>query len=197
MSTEVLVIVGLFGVVAVLLLLGGFAHPDRHHRVRRIRVMYFALRAAVSTLGGDNGGPCLPAVVPSAGVRPISPARSGPPARISQVRGTLSPASGPAGSLGQVGTDMVRFRWVPGSSALPGLGYLGCGCARGRRGGGLIVGRRDRRLLLFGGVGIVAAVLSLDPGHAYWVPWKVLEKVPWVGNIVEIRFSIVLTLSRR
>ena len=57
-----------------------------------------------------------------------------------------------------------------------------------------VLWRHDRRLLLFGAVGVVAAVLSLGPGHGYWVPWQVLEKVPWVGNIVEIRFTAVLTL---
>jgi hypothetical protein len=59
---------------------------------------------------------------------------------------------------------------------------------------GALVWRHDRRLLLFGGIGIVAAVLSLGPGHGYWVPWQLIEKVPWVGDIVEIRFTIVISL---
>jgi hypothetical protein len=59
---------------------------------------------------------------------------------------------------------------------------------------GLIVWRHDRRLLLFGALGVVAAVLSLGPGHGHWVPWQWVEKVPWVGDIVEIRFTVVLSL---
>ncbi len=76
---------------------------------------------------------------------------------------------------------------------LPGLGYLGVGVVVVAV-VGLVVWRHDRRLLLFGAIGVAAAVLSLGPGHGYWVPWQVMEKVPWVGNIVEIRFTAVLTL---
>jgi hypothetical protein len=59
---------------------------------------------------------------------------------------------------------------------------------------GLMVWRRDRRLLLFAGLAVVAAVASLAPGHGYWVPWQVVDRLPWVGDIVEVRFTAVITL---
>jgi hypothetical protein len=94
--------------------------------------------------------------------------------------------------LGQVGATMTRFGGYQGS-ALPGLGYLGVGVVVVAV-AGTLVWRHDRRLLLFGGLGIVAAVLSLGTGQGYWVPWQAIEKIPWIGDIVEIRFTVVLSL---
>ncbi len=96
------------------------------------------------------------------------------------------------GGLGQLRGEMLRFGGYQGPT-LPGLGYLGAGVVVVAVVGAL-VWRHDRRLLLFGGLGLVAAVLSLGPGHGYWVPWQVVEKVPLVGDIVEVRFSVVVTL---
>ena len=59
---------------------------------------------------------------------------------------------------------------------------------------GTVVWHRDRRLWLFAAVGLVTAVLSLGPGHGSWVPWDALQHVPWVGDIVEVRFTLVVTL---
>ena len=49
-------------------------------------------------------------------------------------------------------------------------------------------------MLLFAGVGVVAAVLSLGPGHGYPVPWDALQHLPWVGDVVEVRFTLVVAL---
>jgi len=76
---------------------------------------------------------------------------------------------------------------------LVGLGYLGLGVLVVAV-VGTVVWHRDRRLLLFAGVAVVAAVLSLSPAHRYWVPWDALQHVPWIGDIVEIRFTLVVTL---
>ena len=35
----------------------------------------------------------------------------------------------------------------------------------------------------------------MGPGHGYWVPWQAIQRVPWVGDIVEVRFTLVLVLS--
>ncbi len=48
-------------------------------------------------------------------------------------------------------------------------------------------------MLLFAGVGLAAAVLSLGPGHGYPVPWDALQHVPWIGDVVEVRFTLVVT----
>lgn len=96
------------------------------------------------------------------------------------------------GTLGTVGTTMTRFGGYQGP-VLPGLGYLGLGVVIVAV-GGVVVWRHDRRLLLFGALGIVAAALSLGPGHGIWVPWRVLGHVPWIGDVVEIRLTLVVSL---
>lgn len=45
-----------------------------------------------------------------------------------------------------------------------------------------------------GALGLIAAVLSLQPGHGYWVPWALIKKLPWIGDVVEVRFTLILTL---
>jgi hypothetical protein len=107
------------------------------------------------------------------------------------------------GTISQYGNSFTSF-WLPGTltapphrfggyqgPALPGLGYLGAGLVVVAVLGALIWWR-DLRMGLFAAVGVVAAVFSLGPGHGYWVPWQAVEKVPWVGDIVEIRFTLVL-----
>jgi hypothetical protein len=96
------------------------------------------------------------------------------------------------GGLSYLRPSMLRFGGYQGP-ALVGLGYLGPGVLAAAV-VGAVVFRRDRRMLLFVGVGLVAAVASLGPGHGYWVPWDVLQHLPWVGDIVEVRFSLVVTL---
>jgi hypothetical protein len=187
LSTEVLVITVLFGVVAVLLIVGfvGLRQPGEIGPR-----MNYALRGSITALVATTVVLAYPLWFllrgPAHLTGPIWSSGS-----LSQFGNTLT-SFWTVGSLGQFGTDMIRFGGYQGPP-LPGLGYLGVGVLAVAV-VGAVIWRHDRRLLLFGGVGIVAAVLSLDPGHGYWVPWKLLEKVPWVGNIVEIRFSIVLTL---
>jgi len=96
------------------------------------------------------------------------------------------------GGLGSLRPSMLRFGGYQGP-ALVGLGYLGTGVLVAAV-FGAVVWRRDRRLLLFGGVGLVMAVLSLGPGHGVWVPWDTLQHVPWIGDVVEVRFMFVVTL---
>lgn len=97
----------------------------------------------------------------------------------------------PPGSASLV-SEMHHFGGYQGVG-LPNLGYLGAGTVIAVV-GGTLVWRRNRQLLLFGAVALVSAALSLGPGHGYWVPWQAFEKIPWVTNIVEIRFSAITTL---
>lgn len=96
------------------------------------------------------------------------------------------------GGSGPLAAEMHRFGGYQGPP-LPGLGYLGAGMVAIAV-VGTVIWRQDRRLLLFGALGVVAAALSLGPGYGHWVPWSAIEHVPWIGDIVEIRFSVVITL---
>ena len=92
--------------------------------------------------------------------------------------------------LGGLRASMVSFGGYQGHT-LVGLGYLGLGVLAAAV-VGTVVWRRDRRMLLFAGVGVVAAILSLGPGHGYPVPWDALQHVPWIGDVVEVRFTLVV-----
>ena len=96
------------------------------------------------------------------------------------------------GGLAALRPSMLRFGGYQGP-ALVGLGYLGLGVLAVAV-VGTVVWRRDRRLLLFGVIGLVMVALSLGPGHGYWVPWDALQHVPWIGDIVEVRFVLVADL---
>jgi len=96
------------------------------------------------------------------------------------------------GGLAALRPSMLRFGGYQGP-ALVGLGYLGLGVLVAAV-VGAVVWRRDRRMLLFGAIGLVMVALSLGPGHGYWVPWDALQHVPWIGDIVEVRFVLVVDL---
>jgi hypothetical protein len=89
-------------------------------------------------------------------------------------------------------SQMLRFGGYQGAP-MPGLGYLGAGVIVVAV-VGAVIWRHDRRILLFAGLGVVATALSLGPGFGHWVPWSAVEHLAWVGNIVEIRFSLVSSL---
>jgi len=111
---------------------------------------------------------------------------------IDQYGNSLTTFWGRGGGLATLVAAMLHFGGYQGPG-LPTLGYLGIGAVVLAL-VGLVVWRHDRRLQLFGAVALVAGVLSLGPGHGYWVPWEIVKRVPWVGDIVEIRFTLVLTL---
>ena len=187
-STEVLVITGLFAVVAVALMVGLRRPPRtpgarpasglrRHgvgHRGRRCRPSSWPIRC-----GSCSAGPAhLTGPIWSNGT-------------LSHF-GNTSPASWTTGASSRSGAESLASA---GTRARCSPASVTWGRAWWRwQSSGLLLWRHDRRLLLFGGVGIAAAVLSLGPGHGHWVPWQVVEKVPWVGNIVEIRFTLVIAL---
>ena len=77
--------------------------------------------------------------------------------------------------------------------ALPQGEYLGLGLLI-VTGTGLIVWWRDVRLWFFAVLGAVSVVLSLGVETHYWVPWRLLARVPLVSSIVPGRFIIVTTV---
>ena len=60
---------------------------------------------------------------------------------------------------------------------------------------GLLLWRRDRRLWLFGAVGVAAIVLSLSVADFNgWVPWRWLRSVPVLQNVLPDRFMEMTVL---
>jgi hypothetical protein len=186
-STEVLVITCLFAVVAVVLIVGSAAF----HRPEVIAERAgYALRGSMTAVAGAVVVLAYPLWFLLRGPAHLT----GPiwsDGSLTQFGNTLT-SFWRTGGLEQIQAEMIRFGGYQGPT-LPVLGYLGSGVIVVAV-VGWVVFRRDRRLLLFGVVGVVAALLSLGPGHGYWVPWTAIEKLPWVGDIVEVRFTTVLIL---
>ena len=121
LSTEVLVITVLFGVVAVLLIVGFVTLRQPGEVGPR---MNFALRGSITALVGTTVVLAYPLWFllrgPAHLTGPIWSTGS-----LSQFGNTLT-SFWTVGSLGQFGTDMIRFGGYQGPR-LPGLGYLGVG----------------------------------------------------------------------
>ena len=60
---------------------------------------------------------------------------------------------------------------------------------------GALVWRRDRRIWLFGAVGLLTVALSLGTKTRVWVPWRVLVHLPLVQNIIPSRFVAMTYLA--
>ncbi|MGB7051851.1 MAG: hypothetical protein WBG41_09800, partial [Acidimicrobiales bacterium] len=187
-STEVLVITGLFTVLGVVLLAATAA-------VRRPQELRARLPAATRGLVVAVGGAAIVLAYPVWFLLRGPAHLSGPiwsnGTSFSEY-GTTLWSFWRAGGLGQVRGLSLRFGGYQGP-LLPGLGYLGTGVVVVAV-VGLVVWRRDRRIAFFGVLGLVAAALSLAPGHGYWVPWQAIDHIPLVGDIVEARFTVVLVL---
>jgi hypothetical protein len=77
-------------------------------------------------------------------------------------------------------------------SPLPPSEYLGFGMIIVLV-AGVVAWRRDRRLWLFGALGIVAVMASLG-NQSYWTPWRLLTDVPLVQNIIPSRLFAIISL---
>ena len=186
-STEVLVLCAIGVLVGVVLMAGWAA-------VRRPEELAIRLRPALAAAGTAFGVSAVVLAWPlwfllAGPAHLVGPIWSyGATARF----GTTPSSFVGTGGLADLRPSMLRFGGYQGP-ALVGLGYLGLGVLAVAV-IGTVVWRRDRRLLLFGAVGLVMALLSLGPGHGYRVPWDALQHVPWIGDIVEVRFVVVVTL---
>jgi hypothetical protein len=56
---------------------------------------------------------------------------------------------------------------------------------------GLVIWFRDRLLRLFAAIALVSVLLSLGLENSFWVPWRVLVRIPLVQNIIPVRFVAV------
>ena len=186
-STEVLVITVLASVVGVALLLTGAAIIDRTSIGPRVRGAVTASAVAVGASVVVLAYPLWFLLAgPSHLTGPIWSA--GATSRFGTTASSFFSTTGLAG----LRPSMVRFGGYQGP-VLVGLGYLGVGVFVLAL-AGVVAWPRDRRIQLFSWVALVAALLSLAPGHGVWVPWDALVHVPWVGDIVEVRFVLVTTL---
>jgi hypothetical protein len=59
---------------------------------------------------------------------------------------------------------------------------------------GTVIWRRDRRLWLFGAVGLVSVPFSFGEHKDYWTPWRLFIRIPQVDNVVPSRFELVTYL---
>jgi hypothetical protein len=186
-STEVLLITAIAAVVAVVITLGWAAvrKPDGW----RSKAGH-ALRASATALGVSAVVLAYPAWYLLRGPAHLT----GPiwaNGAIDQFGNSFTSFWSNAGSA-SLAAEMHGFGGYQGAP-MPGLGYLGAGVVVVSV-LSAIIGRHDRRVLLFAALAVAATALSLGPGYGHWVPWSALRHLPWVGNIVEIRFTLVTTL---
>ena len=187
LSTEVLLITSIATVVGTALLLGGVAWRSPVDITQRVGHAVRGLATAAGLAAAVLAYPLWFLV--------RGPAHLDGPVWSNGAVGRFgtTPASFVSTTgLADLRPGMLRFGGYQGP-VLVGLGYLGLGVLVISV-VGTVVWRHDRRLLLFGSVGLVAAVLSLGPGHGSWVPWQAVERIPWVGDIVEARFTLVVAL---
>jgi hypothetical protein len=59
---------------------------------------------------------------------------------------------------------------------------------------GLVVWHRDRRLWLFGLVGVVALLLSIGLRLDEWTAWRLVDHLPQAYNIIPFRFVLIVYL---
>jgi hypothetical protein len=189
-STEVLVITMVSGLVAVVLLAAYAAL--RHRPDLRARAPHAARGVGVALLVG--------AVLLA---YPVWFALAGP----AHLSGRIWPAGTNGSSL--LGSGPIDFsnlwhlrfaqpsvvRYFAGyqGPALPSPAYLGVGLLVVLV-AAVVVWRTDRRLWLFGILGAVAVVLGLGTVHA-WSPWRALNGLPVLEDVITGRFMIVVTLS--
>ena len=186
-GTEVLLLLGIAGAVAAVVLLAyGAAHRD-------------ALRAGARRWGVGLGTAAATSAVLLAW--PTWFALAGPAHTSGRVWPTLD--------LGTEGTTLHAYLWPTPVSAgftlfthrvggyqgptLSGQ-YVGIGMVVVAV-AGLLVWRRDRRLWFFGALTAASVALSLGTSPSVWLPWSLVSHRPLFENIIPSRFLVVTYLS--
>lgn len=185
LGTEILVIIAMCTVVALVVLTVYAALRDRHDLARRlphaIRGLVVAIAVAVVLLA-----------------YPLWFAFAGP----AHLSGLVWPNL-KAGSGGIVLSDLWKLRFMSPKPvrlfggyegpAVPENEYLGLGMLVVLA-AGVLAWRRDRRLWFFGGMALITIVLSLGVENSYWVPWRVLARIPVVQNVIPGRVMAMTLL---
>jgi hypothetical protein len=187
LSTELLAIAAVCGVIALVMLVANAAIRDRQDLVRRL-----------PHAAGGLGVAAVLALVLLA--YPLWFTLAGPAHLSGRVWPTLTVG---VGGITPSGLWHLRFSTADATAArafggylgpaLPSYQYLGLGLLVALA-GGLVVWRRDRRLWLFGGLAAVSILLSFGVESSFWVPWRILAGVPLIQNILPGRFMVVTTL---
>jgi hypothetical protein len=186
-STEVLVILALAAVVAVVDVVVYGAVRHRNEVLERWRPAFVGLAAAAVSAGlllayplwvtfagpAHFSGLVWPNLVPGAGGIVLS--NIWHPQVMTALRHTMQVVGGYEGP------------------SLPESEYFGLGLLM-VVGAGLVVWWRDVRLWFFALLGAFSVVLSLGVETHYWVPWRLLARVPLVRSVVPGRFLIVTTV---
>jgi hypothetical protein len=186
LGTEILVIVVLAGAAGVVLLLGYGVVGHRRELGER-------LPHALGGLG-VAGGVALVLLAYPLWFALDGPAHLSGLVWPSVVPGKGGIALGNIWDLSFLSRPAVYFYAGYEGPALPQAGYLGLGLLA-VVGGGLVVWWRDVRLWFFTGLALVAVALSLGVQNRYWVPWRVLARIPVIQNITVGRFMAVTTLA--
>jgi hypothetical protein len=61
--------------------------------------------------------------------------------------------------------------------------------------GGLVAWRRDRRLWFFAAIAAISVLLSFGARKGIWLPWRALENLPILQNVVPYRFILITYLA--
>ncbi len=187
LGTEVLVIIVMAATIAGLMVLGwGIAHPDELRA--RWRHALVGSAAAFGTAAAILAWPAWYALA--------GPAHTSGPVWPSlylgyegtSLRDYVLPA--PASLSFEAFTHRVGgFQGETLSVQYVGIGMLAVLLV------GLLVWRRDRRLWLWAGVGVVTWVLALGARVHLWLPWQLFAGLPLFQNIIPSRFLLVTTLA--
>ncbi len=186
-GTEVLAIIGIAAVCGVVLVV---LYGLRHREVLRARAR-FAVVAAVTAAVTAGAVLAYPVWFTLAGPAHLSGPVWGPGVRLSYGGATLAgflrplPPSAAATALAR------RF----GGYQAPTLSgqYLGVGLVAVLV-LGLVAWRRDRRLWIFGSVGLIALGFSLGLEPDWWTPWRLVVRAPLMVSVVPGRFVLVAYL---
>ncbi|MFZ0664205.1 MAG: hypothetical protein WAM97_00505 [Acidimicrobiales bacterium] len=180
LSTEMLAIVAITGLLGLLILL---VYASARHRSDIARLFPHAIKALAVA--------AVVAIVLLA--YPIWFDLAGP----AHLSGLLWPKIVP-GTGGIVLSDLWHLRFMSanalriyggyeGPNGLPHGAYLGIGLLVVVV-AGIVAFRRERKLWYFCALAILSGTFSLGLPSTYWVPWKVLAHIPVVQNIAVARF---------
>ena len=61
--------------------------------------------------------------------------------------------------------------------------------------GGVAIWRRDRRLWLFGAIGVISVVLSQGSGARVWLPWRLVAGLPLFEDVYPYRLVFITYLA--
>ncbi len=130
---------------------------------------------------------------------PVWFALDGPAHLGARVWPTIAPGSGglrlrDLWDIGFTKRDATRFFAGYQGAALPNQAYVGIALLV-VLGAGTVVWWRDRKLQLFGVLGIVAAFLALGNEPGNWTPWRMIARAPLIVNMIPGRIDVAVTIA--